>query len=156
MDASGRPGSAAGSTVIPPQPPPAMVAELTQTAQVAVVDDDPRIRSLLEDELSDEGVRPFLCASGYEMLELVQSQNIDLILLDLMMPEIDGLECLIKLREIGYSGNVLIVTALSDETKRTAALQAGARDYILKPDLFDRLPRLIDQYVRVKQGIQNA
>lgn len=90
------------------------------------------------------------------MLELVQSQNIDLILLDLMMPEIDGLECLIKLREIGYSGNVLIVTALSDETKRTAALQAGARDYILKPDLFDRLPRLIDQYVRVKQGIQNA
>lgn len=123
--------------------------------KVAVVDDDPRIRALLEDELNDEGLEPYLCASGYEMLELVQHQDIDLILLDLMMPELDGLQCLLKLREIGFSGNVLIVTALSDETKRRAALQAGARDYILKPDLFDSLPRLIDQYLRVKQGHDN-
>lgn len=124
--------------------------------KVAVVDDDPRIRALLEDELSDEGLEPFLCASGQEMLALVQSQRIDLILLDLMMPELDGLQCLSKLREIGFQGHVLIVTALSDESKRRAALQAGARDYILKPDLFDALPRLIDQYLRVKEEQPDA
>lgn len=129
-----------------------MSAALAPAPKVAVVDDDPRIRALLQDELSDEGVRPYLCASGFEMLELVQQEDIDLILLDLMMPELDGLQCLLKLREIGFSGNVLIVTALSDENKRRAALQAGARDYILKPDLFDTLPRVIDQYLRVKQG----
>lgn len=133
-----------------------MAAALDPAPKVAVVDDDPRIRALLEDELSDEGVQPYLCASGFEMLELVQQEQIDLILLDLMMPELDGLQCLLKLREIGFSGNVLIVTALSDDSKRRAALQAGARDYILKPDLFDTLPRLIDQYLRVKQSDHDA
>lgn len=128
------------------------MAEPVQKPRVAVVDDDPRIRALLEEELSDEGVEPFLCANGIEMLELVKHQTIDLILLDLMMPQLDGLQCLQKLRELPFTGTVLIVTALSDDTKRRAALQAGARDYILKPDLFDSLPRLIDQYVRAKKA----
>jgi DNA-binding response OmpR family regulator len=132
-----------------------MNSELVATPQVAVVDDDPRIRALLDAELSDAGVEPHLCASGMDLLELVQRQSIDLILLDLMMPELDGLQCLIKLREIGYSGNVLIVTALSDDSKKSQALQAGAKDYILKPDLFDALPHLIDQYLRVKQEPRN-
>ena len=56
------------------------------SAVVAVVDDDPRIRALLEDELIDEGVTPVLCASGYEMLESIKKHDIQLILLDLMMP----------------------------------------------------------------------
>ena len=58
---------------------------------VAVVDDDPRIRALLDDELTDEGFEPSLCASGAELLELVDRRPIGLILLDLMMPGMDGL-----------------------------------------------------------------
>ena len=118
---------------------------------VAVVDDDPRIRALLDDELIDEGFEPCLCASGAELLELVDRQPIDLILLDLMMPGMDGLQCLQHLKTRRFSGAVVIVTALSDDAKRREALESGAKSYILKPDLFDSLPGLIDQYLRVKR-----
>jgi DNA-binding response OmpR family regulator len=114
--------------------------------QVAVVDDDPRIRALLQEELEDEGIDANLCSSGLELFELLESQPIDLILLDLMMPEMDGIECLHRLRQIDFRGRVLIVTALSDDQKRREALEAGADEYILKPDLFDRLPMLLERY----------
>lgn len=118
---------------------------------VAVVDDDPRIRALLDDELTDEGFEPSLCASGAELLELVDRRPIDLILLDLMMPEMDGIQCLKHLKARRFSGAVVIVTALSDDAKRREALESGAENYILKPELFDSLPGLIDQYLRVKR-----
>ena len=121
----------------------------SDTPTVAVVDDDPRIRALLDDELTDEGFKPSLCASGAELLELLDRQPIDLILLDLMMPEMDGLECLQHLKKRRFSGTVVVVTALSDDAKRRQALQSGAKDYVLKPDLFDSLPGLIDQYLRL-------
>lgn len=114
--------------------------------QVAVVDDDPRIRALLQEELEDEGIDANLCASGLELFKLLESQPIDLILLDLMMPEMDGIECLYRLRQIDFRGRVLIVTALSDDQKRREALEAGADEYILKSDLFDRLPMLLERY----------
>lgn len=130
-----------------------MTDSARQRSTVAVVDDDPRIRALLDDELSDEGFEPFLCASGYELLELIDRQPIDLILLDLMMPGMSGLECLQQLRSRSFDGAVVIVTALSDDNKRREALDAGAKNYILKPDLFDSLPGLIDQYLRAKRDL---
>jgi Response regulator containing CheY-like receiver, AAA-type ATPase, and DNA-binding domains len=57
---------------------------------VAVVDDDPRLRKLIVEELTDEGVRPLACETGQKLLDLLQSESVDLILLDLMMPEMDG------------------------------------------------------------------
>lgn len=129
-----------------------MTDSISSQPRVAVVDDDPRIRALLEDELSDEGYMPRLCANGRELLELISQEPIDMVLLDLMMPEIDGLQCLEKLREVCYQGTVVIVTALSDDAKRRQALSAGAKDYVLKPDLFDALPRLLGQYLNVKSA----
>ncbi|NBS12992.1 MAG: response regulator [Gammaproteobacteria bacterium] len=123
----------------------------SERATVAVVDDDPRIRALLEDELTDEGFEPYLCASGAELLQLVDRQPIDLILLDLMMPEMDGLQCLQQLKTRRFPGSVVVVTALSDDAKRREAIESGAKDYVLKPDLFESLPGLINQYLRVKQ-----
>lgn len=115
--------------------------------RVAVVDDDPRIRTLLQEELLDEGIDAHLCASGLELLNLLKSQTIDLILLDLMMPEMDGMECLERLQAIGFKGKILIVTAFSDEIKRRQAMAAGADGYILKPNLFDDLGALLQQYL---------
>ena len=116
-------------------------------AVVAVVDDDPRIRALLEDELIDEGVTPVLCASGYEMLESIKKYDVKLILLDLMMPGMDGFQCLKELRTQAFQGVVVIVTALSDDSKRRKALSEGASDYVLKPNLFSSLPGILDQYI---------
>ena len=64
---------------------------------VAIVDDDPRLRELIRDELIDEGVEPFVCSDGEALLELLDQRKIDLILLDLMMPKMDGMTCLQRL-----------------------------------------------------------
>ena len=123
----------------------------TTPAVVAVVDDDPRIRALLEDELIDEGVTPVLCASGYEMLESIKKYDVKLILLDLMMPGMDGFQCLKGLRAQAFQGVVVIVTALSDDSKRREALSEGASDYVVKPNLFSSLPGILDRYIKSKQ-----
>ena len=116
-------------------------------AQVAYVDDDPRLRSLMTEELLDEGVNPLICCTGQELLDLLEIEQVDLIFLDLMMPVMDGLTCLRHLKQRNVTVPVLVVTAFNDESKRQESLESGATDYILKPDLFERLPELLDQYL---------
>ena len=116
-------------------------------AQVAYVDDDPRLRSLMTEELLDEGVNPLICCTGQELLDLLEIEKVDLIFLDLMMPVMDGLTCLRHLKQRNVTVPVLVVTAFNDESKRQESLESGATDYILKPDLFERLPEFLDQYL---------
>ena len=114
---------------------------------VAVVDDDPRLRELIRDELIDEGVEAVVCSDGEALLELLDQRQIDLILLDLMMPKMDGLTCLQRLRERCNVVPVLVVTAFNEDNKRREAKALGARDFILKPDLFEHLPKLLERYL---------
>ena len=116
-------------------------------AQVAYVDDDPRLRSLMTEELLDEGVNPLICCTGKELLDLLEIEQVDLIFLDLMMPVMDGLTCLQQLKERSLNIPVLVVTSFNDENKRQESLAQGAKDYILKPNMFERLPLLLDQYL---------
>ena len=116
-------------------------------AQVAYVDDDPRLRSLMMEELLDEGVNPLICCTGQELLDLLKIEQVDLIFLDLMMPVMDGLTCLQQLKERSLNIPVLVVTSFNDENKRQESLAQGAKDYILKPNMFEQLPLLLDQYL---------
>ena len=114
---------------------------------VAVVDDDPRLRELIRDELIDEGVEAVVCSDGEALLELLDQRQIDLILLDLMMPKMDGMTCLQRLKERFNVVPVVVVTAFNEDDKRSKAKALGARDYILKPDLFELLPELLERYL---------
>ena len=116
-------------------------------ARVAVVDDDHRLRTLIQEELIDEGVEPIPCTTGEDLIELIKHEQVDLIFLDLTMPGMDGMSCLKALKHIPCDAPVLVVTALSDEVKRQEVMHHGASDYILKPDLFERLPDLLNQYI---------
>ena len=116
-------------------------------SRVAVVDDDPRLRTLIQEELIDEGVQPIPCTTGEDLIELIKHEQVDLIFLDLTMPGMDGMSCLKALKHTSCDAPVLVVTALSDEVKRQEVMNHGASDYILKPDLFERLPDLLDQYI---------
>jgi DNA-binding response OmpR family regulator len=118
-------------------------------ACVAIVDDDPRIRTLLEDELIEHGLTPHLCSGGLELLQLIQSRQVDVVMLDVSMPEMSGLDCLERLREAGFAGQVLMITAVEDGGTRRAALEAGAQEYVLKTDLFEQLPGLLQRYLRI-------
>ena len=120
-----------------------------QPVCVAIVDDDPRIRMLLEDELMEHGLTPHLCSGGLDLLQLIHSRHLDVVMLDINMPEMSGLDCLQRLREADFAGQVLVITAVEDSTTRRAALAAGAQEYILKTDLFEELPRLLESYLRI-------
>ena len=115
--------------------------------QVAFLDDDPRLRSLIAEELFDEGVQPLACSTGQELLDCLDVEKVDLILLDLMMPVMDGLTCLRHLNQRAEKIPVLLVTSFNDEAKRQEAIDNGATDYIIKSDLFERLPELLDRYL---------
>ena len=114
---------------------------------MAIVDDDPRIRRLLEEELQDEGFEPHSYSDGFALLDQLATAPPDLVLLDLMMPQLDGIDCLKRLRQAGFDGPVLIFTALSDNDKRRQAEEEGASEYILKPDLFENLRRVIERHL---------
>ena len=106
---------------------------------IAVVEDDPRIGELIHEEICDEGH----CCRGFSTAEAflndVEQLNPDLVLMDLMLPGMDGLNCLRTFRQMPglQQCPVVIVTALNDAPKRRESQELGAIDYILKPDLFD-------------------
>lgn len=121
--------------------------EATTAQSIAIVDDDPRIRKLLSEELSDYGYKTICYEDGFTLLDQIASTPHALILMDLMMPQLDGIECLRRLREAKYPGPVVVFTALSDNEKRREAAAYGAVDYVLKPDLFEDPARIVGKHL---------
>ena len=118
---------------------------------IAVVEDDPRIGELIHEEICDEGHGCKCFSTAAAFLNDVEQLNPDLVLLDLMLPGMDGLNCLRTFRQMpGFQQcPVVIVTALNDSAKRRESRELGAIDYILKPDLFDQLPQLLATLARI-------
>ena len=114
---------------------------------VAIVDDDPRIRELLKEEIQDEGHHVLSFESAESFLDNSSLESIDLVLLDLMMPGMNGLECLQQLHRQACHNKlprIVVVSALSDSIMQRQVLEAGAESYVIKPDLFERLPTLLN------------
>lgn len=99
---------------------------------ILVVDDDPKIRRLMRVELRASDYQVTEAANGEEALDLVARDEPSLVLLDLMLPGIDGLEVLRRLRETS-SVPVIIISAKHQDLDRIRGLQLGADDYITKP-----------------------
>ena len=120
--------------------------ETPKALRVALVEDDPRIQQLICAEITDEGHDCISFGSAEDFLEAIGTNTFDLVLLDLMLPGMDGLTCLQQLQlnaETKPALRVVIVTALNDDDKRREALSSGAEAYVLKPDLFEQLPQLL-------------
>ena len=99
---------------------------------ILVVDDEPRMRSFMRMNLELEGCRVITAANGREALERVRDDLPDLVLLDIMMPGMDGFEVLRRLRQ-STTVPVIVLTAKDDEEDRIRGLELGADDYIGKP-----------------------
>jgi DNA-binding response OmpR family regulator len=106
-----------------------------EPARVLIVDDDRNNRHLLEVMLGPEGVLLMTASSGEEALALIDVAPPDLILLDVMMPGLDGFEVVRRLKANEKTRNipVILVTALSDRASKHAGLEAGADDFLSKP-----------------------
>ena len=111
--------------------------------RVAIVDDDLRIRTLLRLELEDLGARVECYASGEEALERLEAQRPDLVLLDVGLPGLDGLECLGQLRAQGLRARVVLMSAHWDPGDAEAYQAAGADGFVLKTEL----PALLEAWL---------
>lgn len=101
--------------------------------RILVVEDDNGIRMLMEDALADAGYEPVLACNGLETLEVLEAKHIDLIILDIMMPKMDGYELLRQIRESGMDMPVLMVTAKQTLSDKKKGFLLGADDYMVKP-----------------------
>ncbi|PKR78884.1 DNA-binding response regulator [Halalkalibacillus sediminis] len=105
---------------------------MSEEAKILVVDDEERIRRLLKLYLSREGYEIEEAADGQEALSMSLATDYDAILLDLMLPEMDGVEVCTKLRE-QKATPVIMLTAKGEESNRVQGFEVGADDYIVKP-----------------------
>ena len=99
---------------------------------ILVCDDDRDIRRALRIYLDNEGYRVLEAENGQEALELLRREEIHLVLMDIMMPRMDGMEATVRLRE-QFNVPVILVTAKSEDMDKILGLTVGADDYVTKP-----------------------
>ena len=116
-------------------------------ARVLVVDDDPTVREVVVSYLRAHEHEVVEAADGETALEAMRDTPVDLVVLDLMLPGIDGLEVCRRLRETG-DVPVIMLTALGDEQDRVVGLQRGADDYVTKPFSPRELALRVDSVLR--------
>ena len=102
-------------------------------AKTLIVDDDGGVRAFLTTVIKGEGFRSLEARDGEKALELVKSESPDLMLLDIRLPDINGMEVLRLAKEIDPNLSVIVLTGYSDTTGAVSAMKAGAFDYLSKP-----------------------
>jgi DNA-binding NtrC family response regulator len=117
--------------------------ERAGSIRVLVVDDERPTRLLMERELPRAGYAVMTAESGEEALEKIRAQDFDVILLDLKMPGIGGMEALRRIRDSGASGEVVILTGHPDVDSAIGAMKLGAYDYLTKPFKLSELEEVL-------------
>ena len=111
--------------------------------RILLVEDDDSVTAVLEKSLASEHYAVDVAGDGHAGWQMVNSFDYDLIMLDVMLPKLDGLQFCQKLRDHAYHMPVLLLTALDSSTQKIAGLDAGADDYITKPfELAELLARV--------------
>jgi DNA-binding response OmpR family regulator len=109
-----------------------MTMTMAETAHVLAVDDDPSVRGMIADYLTDNDMRVTSLASGREIADVMTRETIDLVILDLRLPGEDGMQIARKLREESALP-IIMLTGRKDEADRVMGLELGADDYLTKP-----------------------
>lgn len=123
------------------------------SAKILVVEDEERIRQFLQRGLTFEGYRVDAAADGQEALDLARDEPPDLVLLDIMLPGMDGVEVCRRIRSASEVP-ILMLTAKEAIEDRVAGLDAGADDYLVKPFAFDELLARVRALLRRAQPTQ--
>jgi DNA-binding response OmpR family regulator len=103
------------------------------TSKILIIEDEPLVRVSLEDSLSFEGFEIISCDNGQAGLEQFEKVNPDLVILDVMMPGLDGLEVCRQIRALRRSTPIIMLTAKAGEVDKVVGLELGADDYLTKP-----------------------
>ena len=126
-------------------------AEEVAMKKILVADDDDAIRELLANVLRNEGYEIHECKRGGEVLRTVPRLEPDLMIIDLRMPEMDGIQIMRRLNEQGMHVPTILMTAYGTSKAAIEAMQLGAEDYITKPFDLDEVVHTVRQVFRVEQ-----
>lgn len=124
--------------------------------QVVIVEDDPMV-AMLNRRYTEKDPRFQVCREcpdGRAALEYLRSHPADLVILDMYMPQMDGMDVLRQLRAAGVSTDVIMITAASDTATVEAAMRLGVVDYLVKPFEYDRFCQALDAFDRRRQAIR--
>ena len=110
-----------------------MTASSNNEAKILIVDDEARVREILSRKLVDEGYHCLTASNGNNALKLLKADQVDLVLLDIMMPGKSGTEVLKEIKDTHPDTAVIMVTAIADAQTAIGLMKAGAYDYIIKP-----------------------
>lgn len=124
---------------------------MNKKPRILVVDDEPAMRESLKDWLMEDGYEVGLAASGEDAIAKVQEKNWGVILLDLKMPGMDGLEAMKRLREISPESEILMMTAYASIDTAVRAMKQGAFDYLVKPFDPDEIEMQIKKIINYKE-----
>lgn len=112
-------------------------------SRILVVDDEVKECELLKRFLERKGYEVITSSSGMHALETVKSKKPDIILLDVLMPEMDGIAVLKRIREFDKDVCIIMVTVVNDKSTGTEALKSGADEYITKPVDLNYLDKIV-------------
>lgn len=115
--------------------------------RILVTDDQAGIRKLLIEILRPQGYEVIECADGLEALKFLESNRVDLMLLDMKMPQMDGITTLKRINELKLDVKVIFMTAFGELKVTKDAHRLGALDYILKPFDIIQLLELVNKHV---------
>ena len=123
--------------------------------KILIVEDDQTISKLIAASLSISGYESVPCFDGTEAVHMVRNEEFDLILLDIMLPGLDGFQVMEKIRETGTP--VIFLTAMGDVSDRVKGLKSGAEDYIVKPfeplELLARIEIVLRRFNREQKNL---
>lgn len=123
--------------------------------RILVAEDDRGTQRLMQDTLADAGYEPILAADGQQALELLACWHVDPMVVDVMMPRLDGFALLSRLRRSGSQMPVLILTAKEAQADKRQGLRLGADDYMTKPADEEELLLRIGALLRRAQAISS-
>ena len=125
------------------------------TKIILVVDDEKEIRELIKIYLENEGYLIILASNGEEALEILEGKKVDLIILDIMMPKMDGIKACMKIRE-EKNMPIIMLSAKSEDMDKIMGLTTGADDYMTKPfnplELVARIKSQLRRYTKLNTG----
>jgi DNA-binding response OmpR family regulator len=132
--------------------------EATRAPQIMVVDDDQDTVAILVRHLQREGFVPIEANSGAQCLKLVQENEVDVILLDLMMPDMDGFQVVRELRNNPLTAEipVIMITARDDLDARAEGMRLGVSDFLAKPVFRRQLASRVRAQLEVVETARNA
>lgn len=135
------------------------IREVREMAKVLVCDDDKEIVEAIDIYLTQEGYEVFKAYDGQEALEVLKKESVDLLVIDVMMPRLDGIRATLKIREENNIP-IIILSAKSEDADKILGLNVGADDYVTKPfnplELVARVKSQLRRYTQLGSTAQPA